>query len=123
MWNFRPHGPGDIAEWFKGRDTAPDDCFILEAGKEGGGGIAILAIDPARVESGDLTAYVPDIGVAPAHRRKGLGKALIAAVAARAGSRGLTAVELIADDEDPAAKYFYRALGFGEMGKITVYEW
>ncbi len=123
MWNFRPHGPGDIAEWFKGRDTDPEDCLILEAGKGGGGGIAVLAVDPARVERGDLTAYVPDIGVAPAHRRKGLGKALIAAIAERARSRGLTAVELIADDEDPAAKNLYRTLGFEEMGKITVYEW
>ncbi|MFC1492244.1 GNAT family N-acetyltransferase [Nitrospinota bacterium] len=128
MWNFRPHSPEDIAAWFEGRETTPEDCLILESGGEDtgeaeGGGIAVLAVDPERVERSDLTAYVPDIGVTPAHRRQGLGRVLMTAIAERARSRGLTAIELIADDEDPAAKNFYRSLGFDEMGKITVYEW
>lgn len=126
MWNFRPHAAEDVAHWFESADTAPGDCFLLEYGGEGlspGAGIAVLSIDAARIEGGDRTGYVPDIGVARDHRRRGLGAALMAAVAGRARKRDLSAVELIADDADPAAKAFYKSLGFEEMGKITVYEW
>jgi ribosomal protein S18 acetylase RimI-like enzyme len=126
MWNFRPHSTEDIAHWFESADTAPGDCFILEY--EGGGlsreaGMAILSIDGDRVAGGDPTCYVPDIGVAGGHRRRGLGGALMAAVIERARAQELSALELIADDADPAAKAFYKSLGFDEMGKITVYEW
>lgn len=86
MWNFRPHSTGDIAEWFEGRDTDPEDCMLLVyEGKSGdrtaGAGIAVMAVDPARKKGPDAAAYVPDIGVAPSHRRLGLGEALMAAMA------------------------------------------
>ena len=128
MWNFRPHGQEDIAHWFEGRETAPQDCLILVRERKGGApddgaGIAVLAVDAARLKNADPVGYVPDIGVAGAHRRKGLGKALMSAIAERAREKGLAAIELIADDRDPAAKSFYRSLSFSEMGKITVYEW
>lgn len=126
MWNFRPHAAEDIAHWFESADTAPGNCFLLEyegGGLSPGAGIAVLSIDAALVKGGDPTGYVPDIGVARDHRRRGLGGALMAALAGRARERGLSAVELIADDLDAAAKAFYKSLGFEEMGKITVYEW
>ncbi len=86
MWNFRPHTSGDIAGWFEGSDTAPEDCLILVyEGKSGsrtfGAGIAVMAADPARAKDPDPAAYVPDVGVAPSHRRLGLGEALMAAMA------------------------------------------
>jgi ribosomal protein S18 acetylase RimI-like enzyme len=128
MWNFRPHTSEDIAEWFEGSDTAPEDCLILVyEGKSGartfGAGIAVMAVDPARAKGPDPAAYVPDIGIAPSHRRLGLGGALMAAMAGRAREKGLAAIELIADDRDSAVKAFYGKLGFDEMGIIIVYEW
>jgi ribosomal protein S18 acetylase RimI-like enzyme len=126
MWNFRPHAEEDIAHWFESADTAPDDCFLLEyegPGLSPGAGMAVLSVDAARVAGGDRVGYVPDIGVARDHRRRGLGGALMAAMVGRAWAQGLSAVELIVDDADPAAKAFYKSIGFEEMGKITVYEW
>ncbi len=77
MWNFRSHGPDDIAEWFESRDTSPEDCLILEQDGEGVG-LAVLAVDPERQAHSDSAAYIPDIGVVSTHRRKGLGGVLLA---------------------------------------------
>jgi ribosomal protein S18 acetylase RimI-like enzyme len=122
MWNFRAHGPNDIAEWFESRDTSPEGCFILEHDGEGVG-MAVLSVDPDRLAHSDPTAYIPDIGVVSAHRRKGLGNLLLGAAAERARKVGITAIELIVDEEDDRARAFYRKVGFEEMGTINVYEW
>ncbi len=122
MWNFRAHGPNDIAEWFESRDTSPEGCFILEHDGEGVG-MAVLSVDPERLARSDSTAYIPDIGVVSAHRRKGLGHLLLAAAAERARNVGITAIELVVDEEDDRARAFYRKVGFDEMGRINVYEW
>ncbi len=122
MWNFRSHGPNDIAEWFENRDTSPEGCIILEHDGEGVG-MAVLSVDPDRLARSDPTAYIPDIGVVSAHRRKGLGHLLLAAAVERARSVGITAIELIVDEKDDRARTFYRKMGFDEMGMINVFEW
>ncbi|MDP6367602.1 MAG: GNAT family N-acetyltransferase [Nitrospinota bacterium] len=101
--------------------------ILVYEGKSGsrtfGAGIAVMAVDPARAKDPDPAAYVPDVGVAPSHRRLGLEEALMAAMAGRAKEKGLATIELISDDRDSAAKAFYGKLGFDEMGKTIVYEW
>ena len=125
MWNFRPHAAPDIAEWFESGDTVPQNCLLLESLSEPAGliGIAVLAADPARLQAGDKTVYIPDIGVLPDRRGKGWGEILIAAAAARARELDLTALELLADTEDAAVCAFYRRMGLEERGAILVYEW
>ncbi|MEE9274235.1 MAG: GNAT family N-acetyltransferase [bacterium] len=130
MWNFRPHGEAEVSAWFEGPESDPKDCIILEAGEGEEGkdaaeavGMAVLAVDPLRLAGADPAGYVPDIGVAPGHRKRGLGRTLIAAAAERARARGLAAIELIVDKDDGGARAFYRSLGFEELGEIGVYEW
>lgn len=125
MWNFRAHAARDIAEWFEGGETAPENCLFLESLAEPAGllGMAVLAVDSSRLQRGDRTAYIPDIGVLPGHRGKGWGEILIASAAARARDAGLAALELLADTEDAAVCAFYRRMGFEERGVLQVYEW
>jgi ribosomal protein S18 acetylase RimI-like enzyme len=125
MWNFRPHVGRDVADWFEDGDTAPDNCLLLEslAAPAGLLGLVVLSVDPARLRTGDKTAYIPDIGVLPDQRGKGWGEILVAAAAARARTLGLDAIELIADDSDAAVCSFYRRMGFKEGGALRVYEW
>ncbi len=128
MWNFRPLGPNEVADWFDTPDCEPADCLLAEhAPSEGreaaAAGMAVLAVDPLRVAEGDLTVYIPDIGVSPAHLRRGLGGALIAAAAERARARGLEALELIVDAEDAGARDFYQKQGFDELAEIQMFEW
>ncbi len=50
--------------------------------------------------------------VAPAHRRRGLGSALLDALLAKAAQRGLTAVEIMADTGEPWVRAWYERRGF-----------
>ena len=85
--------------------------------------MAILAVDPSRLASGDKAVYVPDIGVMRGHRRRGLGRLLVQASAQRALACGAEALELIVSADDLQVRAFYQSLGFSQVGVISVYEW
>lgn len=55
--------------------------------------------------------FLVDLYVAPEARRHGLGRALVAALAAHARSRGAVGVWWGVDDGDDEAKAFYESLG------------
>jgi GNAT superfamily N-acetyltransferase len=59
--------------------------------------------------------WLEDIFVRPAHRRSGAGRALLAAVAARARDRGAERLEWSALDWNELALGFYRGLGAQRM--------
>ncbi len=69
--------------------------------------MAVHAVDSLRVAGGDLTVYIPDIGVSSARLRRGLGGALIAAAAERVRARGLEALVLNVGAEDVGARDFF----------------
>ncbi|MDA1000775.1 MAG: GNAT family N-acetyltransferase [bacterium] len=125
-WNFRLHSGDNVAAWFEERDTAPENCLILEV-EEGGSfeaaGMVVLALNPDRISAGEAVAYIPDIGVRPAYRRRGFGRVLIEAAARHALGKDLQVLELIVDREDERARGFYVSLGFEESIMISVYEW
>ena len=128
MWNFMSHTPETICAWYDAPDTKPENSFILEcfngeSGDPEGAGMAILAVDPSRLASGDKAVYVPDIGVMHTHRRRGLGRFLVQASAQRALACGAEALELIVSADDQQVRAFYQSLGFSEVGVISVYEW
>ncbi len=56
--------------------------------------------------------YIDNLGVAPSHRRQGIGRALIEAMLEQARSEGCDWVWLAADPDSDTALPFYRALGF-----------
>jgi GNAT superfamily N-acetyltransferase len=61
--------------------------------------------------------WLEDLFVRPAHRRHGVGRALLAAVAARTRERGGERLEWAALDWNELALGFYRALGASTMGE------
>jgi GNAT superfamily N-acetyltransferase len=61
--------------------------------------------------------WLEDLFVRPAHRRHGVGRALLAAVAARTRDRGGERLEWAALDWNELALGFYRALGARTMGE------
>ncbi len=128
MWNFRSHTAETIIAWYNAPDTEPENTYIIEylngeSGNPEGVGMAILAVDPSRLASGDKAVYVPYIGVMHGHRRRGLGRLLVQASARRAIDCGAEALELIASAADQQVRAFYQSLRFSEMGVISVYEW
>jgi GNAT superfamily N-acetyltransferase len=65
--------------------------------------------------------YLEDIFVKPACRGRGIGKALLAAVAAKAVERGCGRLEWSVLDWNAPAIGFYRSLGARPMDEWTVY--
>lgn len=114
-------------------DREPEAATILAAATGGGSptvGAAVLAAarrDPetevfGRVDRGELVAVytlrraglsmeIPLLAVAPAHRRRGHGRACLTDALARAGKRPLVA------ETDDGGLPFYRAVGFKLVGK------
>jgi len=67
---------------------------------------------------GQMRAHVGvlGIGIAAAHRGKGIGKALIHTAIDKAASRGLSRIELTVHSENYVAQGLYRSLGFVNEG-------
>jgi [ribosomal protein S18]-alanine N-acetyltransferase len=67
---------------------------------------------PSRSKDADIQT----IGVAPASRRSGLGRALVQNLVAEAQARGAAEVFLEVRADNPGAQSLYRGLGFTELG-------
>jgi GNAT superfamily N-acetyltransferase len=65
--------------------------------------------------------YLEDLYVQPAHRGAGLGRALLARLAAVCGERGLARLEWSVLDWNEPSIGFYRALGAVAMDEWTVF--
>ena len=66
-------------------------------------------------------AEILTLAVAPAARRKGLGRALIRAAAGHAATLGATSLFLEVGVRNYAAQALYRGLGFVEVGRRKAY--
>ena len=68
---------------------------------------------------GDVLA-IQDLYVEPTRRKLGIGRALIAHVAAVAVSDGVPLIQLVVHEDNPARE-FYRRLGFGHLRECLTY--
>jgi ribosomal protein S18 acetylase RimI-like enzyme len=65
--------------------------------------------------------YLEDLYVRPAHRGQGLGRSLLAELAAHCVSKGYSRLQFSALDWNTPAIEFYRSLGAEAMSEWTVY--
>jgi len=92
-----------------------DGCLLVLRGADGGlGGFA-----SARLLAG--TAHVLRCTVAPEHRRRGHGRALLAGLLAWADAAGADAVTLEVRTGNAAARALYAGAGFAEVGRRRRY--
>ena len=94
-----------ISQLLDGGDTA-----VLLAG-DGPDGVAVLRFRAA-IWSPGLECYLAELYVAPARRRRGLGRALMEAAIEEARGRGADTIEIGVDEPDVAARRLYESLGF-----------
>ena len=61
---------------------------------------------------GALSAWIEDVIVHPEHRRQGIGSMLIGNLLEWAKARGATRAQLVADQENESADFFYASLSW-----------
>lgn len=82
------------------------------------GGITAHTLPMTRAATSEIFIY--DIAVHREHRRKGVGRLLVAELQAQAAAMGIRELFVPADNDDPDALDFYRALG-GTATPVTIF--
>ena len=100
-----PELAGRLAELLEGADTV-----ILLAG-DPPVGVAVMRLRHALWSVG-LEAYLAELYVAPGHRRRGAGRALVQAAVNLARKRGARYMSIEVDEPDSAARRLYESFGF-----------
>lgn len=106
------------------RELLERDTVVLLAGDVG---LVLLRFQPSLWSRND-EAYLAELYVRPEHRGKGLGKALLTAAIDTARERGADYMHLGTTEDDVAARYLYKRMGFrrtegGDDGPLMfVYE-
>jgi ribosomal protein S18 acetylase RimI-like enzyme len=118
-------GPAVLADRFR-RLLAGGDTAALLGGK-GPDGLVVLRFRLS-LWTDALECYVAELYVAPSHRGRGIGRALMEAAIDLARERGADHIDLATSEDDVAARRLYERLGFrnrerGPSGPVMyVYE-
>ena len=102
-------GPGRLAERFVELIDAGDTVVLLAG--DGPDGLAVLRFRRSIWTPG-LECYLAELYVAPDHRGRGLGRALMKAGVELARERGADYIDLVTGEDDTAARSLYESLGF-----------
>jgi ribosomal protein S18 acetylase RimI-like enzyme len=102
-------GPDRVAERI-GELLAGGDTAVLLGGA-GPDGLAVLRFRPS-LWSQALECYLAELYVAPPHRGRGLGRALMNAAIELARSEGADYMDLGTSEADVVARTLYESLGF-----------
>jgi len=109
-----------LGEAYLRRLLSREDFWTIAAfvGEHLAGGLTAHALPMTRVEARELFIY--DLAVHTPFQRRGVGRALVAALTESASALGVHTVFVPADDEDAGALEFYRAIG-GQASPVTVF--
>ncbi len=120
-WDFAPVTRPALEEWNQRPDFDPRGCFFVVDGEREIAHITVL-VDPQRYEeTQDAAARVFELGVHPDYRGKGLGYQLLLKAAEFSQAQELSALELVVDGQNDAAKGMYERMGFQEKRAILVF--
>jgi GNAT superfamily N-acetyltransferase len=108
----------DFLRHLFGGTPAAEAVIALEGGEAVGFALWFTTFSTFRGQPG---LYLEDIFVKPAHRGRGIGKALLATIARQAIERGYGRVEWSVLNWNTPAIGFYRSLGARPMDAWTVY--
>lgn len=102
-------GPEWLAE--RMRELLAEGHTAIMLGGPGPDGVAVLRFRPG-IWTAALECYLAELYVAPAQRRRGLGRALLQAAIELARARGADHMDLGTGEHDVAARALYESLGF-----------
>ena len=101
--------PAWLAQRLRQLMAAGDTSVLI--GGDGPDAVAVMRFRPS-IWADALECYLAELYVVPAHRGKGLGRALLDGVLDHARRRGAGYIDLNADEPDTAARALYESTGF-----------
>lgn len=117
-----PHSEGGLREGLLAeieRALADSRCTILVAEVAAGDGDALAGFCFAELEP-DATAWIHELFVQPAERRRGLGRALVGATLDRLAEQRPAKISVRVESANTEAQQFWHNLDFREQAKILV---
>jgi GNAT superfamily N-acetyltransferase len=108
---FEEPTPGPQALADRVRRLLADEHFIVLLGGSEPRGLTVLRFRPSIWTTG-LECYLAELYVQPAHRRRGLGLALMTAALEVARAEGADYIEVATSEDDVGARALYERLGF-----------
>lgn len=116
-WGFRPNTTQEVRYLVNSSFCHPEGILLITEGQRM---VAYCwTIDDAVYSK---KGYVRMMGVDPAYRNRGLGKAILVAGIDYLRERGMKEIELMVDSRNPVAKRLYQSLGFKRKGIILWYQ-
>lgn len=106
-----------LADWLE----APGPRLVAAEGP--GAVLGFAAASPFRPGSGYARTWENTVHVAASARGRGVGRALIEALAAELRARGAHSVIAAISGENPRAVAFHARLGFAEVGRVPEAGW
>jgi len=116
-WGFCPNTAEEI-RYLVNTSVCHAEGIVFLCGGERKVAYCWTAADPVQ----DGEAHVRMIGVDPAYRGRGLGRAVLVAALDYLTRRGIERVELLVDSGNTTAQLLYESLGFKREGVILWYE-
>lgn len=115
---FKRHEPGAVAKVFRSNLQRPEVQVWIANIDEAAVGYAVVAVHD-RPKNAICQArrfcFLEEIAVSPAHRRKGVARALVDRVLTEARSQGVPDVELTCWSFNADAQAAFKSLGFRPM--------
>jgi len=133
---IRPASPADLPVLRALQSLLLESSPQLLSAAVDGPGVVLVSVPNAPAAAPDATAtpvgyllattgpdpaQVAELVVAPAYRRQGRGRRLLAAALGRLRESGATAVELAVEPDNGAARELYAGLGFEEHERVEAY--
>jgi mycothiol synthase len=120
-WDYSSFTMEELEEWKRQSIYDPEGIFLaLHSGKAVG--FCIVFMDREYVvNTGDRVAYVSDLACDPDYRILGIGSHLLSRAAMYARERGMEALELDVDADNPGALHVYESMGFRRKKKSVTY--
>jgi mycothiol synthase len=120
-WGEEPHTVGDEQHRTHAPSFRPQDNLLAINGEGAIVGLCLLQPYTAQTDGTD-PGMIEDLGVRPAYRGQGIGRALLLAGMKRLGDQGAKAAALFVDADSPYPSiHLYRSVGFAACDRTTIF--
>ena len=115
IWSETPRTGDEQAAWFAEKTAGGWPCLVAADGDDV---LGYAALGPFRPQPGFRRTGEHAVYVAAAARRRGVGRALVAAIQAAAVGKGGRVVIAAVSGDNPGSLALHAGLGFREVGRL-----